>query len=301
MTCIADWDFNTGKENLAVSQSYITELFEYVETVKSFPENIVGYAAAIWNANGYRQGGDKGWNVLEFLAYGNQVVKPVLDMVEIPAGFVDNVPVPGLLCSRTEITQGEYCAMTGKFVVSYNRYTADLELPVENLTFCDAIIYCNARSASDGLQPVYSYSTPHYNGERCVGFDALWADTSRNGYRLPSPEEWTYLYRAGSGTVFYWGDAFDDRFCWIGRNSDGTTQPVGRKLPNNWALYDMAGNVEELTCNYQATDSRRFAGRKGGDFYGGTARCKATCPVKTMPLYDYDKTIGFRIVRSMRN
>ncbi len=65
-------------------------------------------------------------------------------------------------------------------------------------------------------------------------------------YRLPSEAEWEFACRAGT-TEDYYGPVND--IGWYGSNSGGTTHPVGLKLPNNNALYDMSGNVWELTAD----------------------------------------------------
>ncbi len=84
-------------------------------------------------------------------------------------------------------------------------------------------------------------------------------DYCRNlGYRLPSEAEWEYSARAGTQTVFYWGNTltgkeanFCDRECDMDirepRVTDGfpNTAPVGSFPPNAFGLYDMAGNVAE--------------------------------------------------------
>lgn len=65
-------------------------------------------------------------------------------------------------------------------------------------------------------------------------------------YRLPSEAEWEYACRA-NGNDQYYGPVSD--IGWYGSNSSGTTHPVGLKQPNRFGLYDMSGNVWELTAD----------------------------------------------------
>ncbi|MBD3393428.1 MAG: SUMF1/EgtB/PvdO family nonheme iron enzyme [Chitinivibrionales bacterium] len=134
----------------------------------------------------------------------------------------------------TELTQGRYQAIAGTNPAGH---TGDPELPVENVSWFDAVRYCMAKSFLEDYQQCYDT------------LGAVWTcDVTQNGYRLPTESEWEFAYRAGTTTTYYWGNTIDGAYAWYGDNSQTQTHPVAQKLPNAYGLYDMAGNVWEW-CN----------------------------------------------------
>src|SRR5262249_31298715 len=88
----------------------------------------------------------------------------------------------------------------------------------------------------------------------CEKLSALPAEKSAGRhYRLPSHDEWEYACRAGAQTAYSFGTNAEraSDLAWHAGNSPGKTQPVGRKLPNAWGLYDMHGNVFELVADVE--------------------------------------------------
>ena len=84
--------------------------------------------------------------------------------------------------------------------------------------------------------------------EFCQKLSALSAEkSSGRHYRLPTEAEWEFACRAGSTTVYGFGDEASrlGDYAWFSGNSRDTVHPVGRKKPNAWGLYDMHGNVWE--------------------------------------------------------
>jgi formylglycine-generating enzyme required for sulfatase activity len=175
-------------------------------------------------------------------------------MKDIPAGTfsmgdssvgvtpVHQVTLPAFAMQETDVTQEQYQAVTGKNPSSYTTGTDAPLRPVEQVSWYDAVLYCNALSKLSGLDTCYTYTQSN-------AMDAV-CNFTKNGYRLPTEAQWEYACRAGSTTGYWWGpdtNGMGDRVWWSG-NSNNTTHPVATKLANAWGLYDMEGNVWQW-CN----------------------------------------------------
>ena len=183
-----------------------------------------------------------------------------VEMVLIPAGsFImgdDNgqpeekpqhrLYISSFYMDKYEVTQLDYLQTTGTNPSKFGGEDWKM-YPVDRVGWRQAAAYCNERSRREDLEPCYDEQTWQCN------FDA-------NGYRLPTEAEWEYAYRAGATASYYFGSPQDalrrntnnklEQYAWFKENSNNQAQPVGRKKPNRWTLYDMAGNVYEWCNDY---------------------------------------------------
>jgi len=158
-----------------------------------------------------------------------------------------------------EVTQGQYSSIVGTNPVSGRGYP-DIgdSLPVFEVSWYDAALYCNEMSRRRGYDTVYSYTAVCSGNQVCpYVLENLEVHYDRFGYRLPTEAEWEYACRGGTAADFYWGNAESDAgaYTWYFDNSQNMTHAVGRKLPNAYGLYDMSGNVAEWVNDWLGTYS----------------------------------------------
>ena len=136
-----------------------------------------------------------------------------IETVEIPASR--DREIGSFAIGKYPVTQEQYQAVLRN---NPSYFRGNPQNPVERVSYIDAIGFCQELSRVTG-----------------------------KNYRLPTESEWEYACRANTTTNYYFGDnkkRLRD-YAWYYENSQGTTHPVGQKLPNPWRLYDMLGNVWE--------------------------------------------------------
>ncbi len=239
-----------------------------------------------------------------------------ISMITIPAGtFYDGVSYMTISTpyslSQYPITQGQYEAVMGTNPSTGGSGSSN---PVDSVSWYDALVFCNTLSIADGLTPVYSINgstNPSSWGTVPTAASMTWDEVTMasgaNGYRLATSSEWMWAAMGGlkdaitsdivasatygsvnqsgylkgyAGSAEANGGQSDIAdYCWETDNSNGTTQPVGQKKPNEFGLYDMCGNVSEWTWDYY------WGIEQGAQSGGGTT--SVVVPFPSTPETDY--------------
>ena len=258
-----------------------------------------------------------------------------MKLVLIPAGEfqVGSKPPHSFLISRAfylgkyEVTQAEYEKVTGQKPSYFKDQPTH---PVEEVSWFDAVAFCNVLSKREGLPEFY-----RINGEQVE------VPGWNSGYRLPTEAEWEYACRAGSTARWSFGDnpADVDAYAWFGGNSGRErwdpvkleaaskdsrnyfqeivprgcrSHPVGQKRPNEWGLFDMHGNVWEWCWDWydEAYYGHKIskdptgpsAGKvhviRGGSWKDLPGNCNSDSRLGWVPLTRY-YNFGFRLARTV--
>ncbi|MFD9124094.1 formylglycine-generating enzyme family protein [Kitasatospora sp. NPDC059571] len=173
---------------------------------------------------------------------------------------------------------------------------ADGELrPVAEVSWREAVAFCNALSLREGLVPAYRIRPAGAGAGADAGAGDVEWDRASDGYRLPTEAEWEHACRAGTGGPRY-GPL--DEIAWHRGNSGERSRPVGGRRPNPWGLHDMLGNVWEWCWDvYDAEVYGSYRVLRGGGWFDEHWSCRASVRRRSHPTLRIDD-VGFRVARS---
>jgi formylglycine-generating enzyme required for sulfatase activity len=205
--------------------------------------------------------------------------------------------------------------------------TADF--PVEKVSWFDCVMFCNRLSELERREPYYGIAIEQR--QRGSVEAAAVRIAGGDGYRLLTDAEWEYVARAGTSTVFPWGDSLSStqaNFNGERPYGDAAKGPnlhrtalVGSYAPNPWGLYDLLGNVDEFVWDWWSDfDYQQFATTTAVDPRGPSAPseigayrvsrggcwshigqcCRPAHRGRVMPE-GRNSTRGFRVARSLLN
>ena len=220
------------------------------------------------------------------------------------------------MIQSTEVTQAQFNAVMANKPSKFT--SCGGTCPVEQVTWHEAVAYCNALSQKDGLTACYT-CTGSGKSMTCKETMATVGKGiySCKGYRLPTEAEWEYAYRSGTATALYSGsitnctssDNNADKIGWYSTNSSSKPHPAGQKSSNAWGLYDMAGNVWEWCHDgYQnslgssAVVDPVFSAptkvMRGGSWLNPPNKMRGAGRNKYAPANSH-ATVGFRCVKTL--
>jgi formylglycine-generating enzyme required for sulfatase activity len=243
--------------------------------------------------------------VVTVLTVINDAITSLIDsLVTIPAGSfmmgsadddefgyespVHLVTLQSFDIGKYEVTQAQYEAVMGTNPSYFTGYPDSADRPVEWVSYNNISAFCQ-----------------------------LLSDMTGRTITLPSEAQWEYACRAGTTTLYSFGDSYSllGDYAWYSANSGDQTHPVGTKLPNPWGLYDMHGNIWEFCLdkwheNYEGAPTDGSAWEpdnltdhiiRGGGYGGDPGRLRSA----TRPNYGYNpvygiRGVGFRVV-AVRN
>jgi formylglycine-generating enzyme required for sulfatase activity len=172
------------------------------------------------------------------------------------------------------------------------------DCPVTMVSWCMAAEYCNWLSEQEGLQRCYE---PNEEGKYEAGMKPAPDCLNRNGYRLPTEEEWECACRAGAMTSRYYGESVEllRKYGWYVENSGSRSWDVASLKPNDWGLFDMHGNVFSWCHNaYDAGKTEKHFLR-GGSYVDAAQDVRAAHRHKSEADYS-SLYIGLRPARTVR-
>lgn len=187
-----------------------------------------------------------------------------IDMVKIPKGKAEVISHgfgqkaeiiennKSFYMATTETTNRQWYGVIGRFLKK-KASTKDLDHPVSSLSYSDICKFCNYLSLAEGLTPVYSFEGEVIPFKMIRVEENKWdiaVNLQADGFRLPTREEFLFSTQGNSNAKYFWGEDAGKRDQYVADEVGS----VARKLPNNFGLYDMAGNLKGEWVEYQKVD-----------------------------------------------
>lgn len=237
----------------------------------------------------------------------------LIDMVTVPptgpafetiidrrTGHSWSVEVDPFLIATTPVTVETWAKVYGQTLPDL-----DPSLPKVDVTWREAVLFCNALSEVEGLTAAYTVTEqqarsatgwrPHDEPEP-DSWHVEW-NRAADGYRLPTEAEWQVACRAGT-TGPHYGNLAD--IAWYEATTETGPRPVAHKKPNAWGLYDTLGGVWEWCWDlYDEAVYGPYRVIRGGGWSDPHWSCRAGVRRKTNPQACFDD-LGFRLARSQR-
>ena len=202
------------------------------------------------------------------------------------SGDADERPIHQVTISKPfymgkyEVTQSQWQTIMGN---NPSLFPSDPKRPVDQVTWDDAQAFIRKLNAMEGAQL----------------------------YRLPTEAEWEHAARAGSPSIYSFGNDPKQlgEYAWYRANSERRTHPVGQKQPNAWGLHDMLGNVWEWVQDWEGKypsgpvtdpkgpESGTYRMRRGCGWNNEANVCRVANRYSVVGFRD--DFLGFRVVRTI--